>query len=100
LKRLLGGIRSLGFECSIRESTDEEARVHGTVLGDSYLFELNWVDLSDEGEYPALLVAHEMVAGATEDYCEEHGQEFLGRLDFSQLGRATASKESDEHETG
>ena len=61
LKRL-GGISSLGFECSIRESTDEEARVHGTVLGDSYLFELDWVDLSDEGEYPALLVAHEMVA--------------------------------------
>ena len=93
LKRLLGGIRSLGFECSIRESTDEEARVHGTVLGDSYLFELNWADLSDEGESSALLVAHEMVAGATENYCEEHGAEFLDRLDFSQLASATASKE-------
>lgn len=100
LKRLLGGIRSLGFECSIRESTDEEARVHGTVLGDSYLFELNWIDLSDDGEYPALFVAHEMVAGATENYCEEHGEEFLDRLDFSQLGNATASKESHENETG
>jgi hypothetical protein len=33
LKRLLGGVRSLGFECSIRESTDEESHVHGTVLG-------------------------------------------------------------------
>jgi hypothetical protein len=94
LKRLLGGVRSLGFECSIRESTDEEARVHGTVLGDSYLFELSWVDLSDEGEYPALLVAHEMVAGATENYCEEHGAEFLDRLDLSQLASSTASRES------
>ena len=94
LKRLLGGIRSLGFECSIRESTEDEACVHGTVLGDSYLFELNWVDLSDGGgEYPALLVASEMVAGATENYCEEHGGLFLERLDFSQLSSATASAE-------
>ena len=94
LKRLLGGIRSLGFECSIRESTEEEACVHETVLGDSYLFELNWVDLSDGGgEYPALIVASEMVAGATENYCEEHGAPFLKRLDFSQLSSATASAE-------
>ena len=93
LKRLLGGANSLGFECSIRESTEEEARVHGTVLGDSYLFELTWVDLSDEGEYPALLVASEMVAGATENYCEEHGTAYLNRLDFSQLSNATASVE-------
>ena len=93
LKRLLGGMRSLGFECSIRESTEDEACEHGTVLGDSYLFELNWVDLSDGGEYPALLVASEMVAGATENYCEEHGALFLKRLDFSQLSSATASAE-------
>ena len=94
LKRLLGEIRSLGFKCSIRESTEEEECVHGTVLGDSYLFELNWVDLSDVGgEYPALLVASEMVAGATENYCEEHGVDFLERLDFSQLSSATASAE-------
>ena len=102
LKRLLGGMRSLGFKCSIRESTEEENResteeekcVHGTVLGDSYLFELNWVDLSDGGgEYPSLLVASEMVVGATENYCEEHGADFLERLDFSQLSSATASAE-------
>ena len=99
LKRLLGGVRSLGFRCSFRESTDEEVDVHGTLLGDYYLFELNWVDLSDESEYPALLVAHEMVMGATENYCEEHGGKSLDRLDFSQLANATASKESHEDET-
>ena len=93
LKRLLGGVRSLGFECSIRESTEEESHVHGTVLGDSYFFELSWVDLSDGGEYPALLVANAMVVGATENYCEEHGLLFLDRLDFSQLSSATASGE-------
>ncbi len=32
LKRLIGGVRSLGFKCSIRESTEEEAHVHETVL--------------------------------------------------------------------
>ena len=100
LERLLGGVRSLGFQCSIQESTDDETCVHGTILGDSYLFELNWVDLSDDGEYPALLVAHEMVGGAIEDYCEEHGTEFLKRLDFSQLASATASKESHEDDVG
>ncbi len=99
LKRLLGGVRSLGFECSFRESTDEEVGVHGTLLGDSYLFELNWVDLSDESGFPALVVACEMVWGATENYCEKHGKEFLARLDFSQLASATASKESHEDET-
>jgi hypothetical protein len=35
-----------------------------------------------------------MVAGATENYCEEHGAEFLDRLDFSQLASSTASRES------
>ena len=100
LKRILGGVRSLGFKCFIRESTEDEACVHGTVLGDSYLFELSWVDLSveNEGEYPAMLVADEMVKCATENYCEECGTEHLDRLDFSQLSSATASKES--HETG
>ena len=94
LKRLLGGMRSLGFKCSIQESTEEKECVHGTVLGDSYLFELNWVDLTDGGgEYPSLLVASEMVVGATENYCEEHGADFLERLDFSQLSSATASAE-------
>lgn len=99
LKRLLGGVRSLGFTCSFRESTDEEMEGHGTLLGDSYLFELNWVDLSDESGFPALSVAREMVLGAMENYCEEHGVEFLDRLDFSQLANATASKELHEDET-
>ena len=96
LKRLLGDVRSLGFECSIRESTDEHSFVQGTLLGESYLFELNWFDLSDrEEEIPALVVASEMVSGATEGYCEEHGTEFLERLDFSQLASATATRENE-----
>ena len=95
LKRLLGGVNSLGFRCSVRKSTDEEARLHETVLGHSHLFELSWMDLSigREGECQELLVAYEMVEGAVENYCEEHGTKFIDRLDFSQLSSATASEE-------
>ena len=92
LKRVLGGIRSLGFECSVNEST-EETHLHGEPLGDCFMFELNWFDLGDLSDYPALMVAHAMVHTATENYCEEHGAEFLERLDFSQLASATATEE-------
>ena len=95
LKRLLGGVRSLGFRCSVAEDTEHEASIPGETLGDTYLFYLKWLDLSDrDGDFPELLVAHEMIAGATENYCEVHGAEFLDRLDFSQLASATASRES------
>jgi TIR domain len=94
LKRILGGIKSLGFACSVREATEEEAQLHGETLGNSYMFELNWLDLSDNSGYPALVVAHEMVLVATENYCEEHSKEFLERLDFSQLASATVSEEA------
>ena len=95
LTRLLSGLRSLGFVCSIRKRTDVEApSVQGSVLGDFNVFELSWSDrLVVETTYPALLVASEMVLGATENYCEEHGTLFLKRLDFSQLSGATASAE-------
>lgn len=94
LKRLLGGVKSLGFECSMRESEDEESNADGVVLGDSQYFELNWSSLTDDDDdYSALMVACEMVAVATEDRCEECGTELLDRLDFSQLANATASSE-------
>ena len=98
LKRLLGGIRSLGFGCSLVKDTEDHIDMPGVILGDAYLFYLTWINLEGEQEYPALLVAREMIKGATEDYCEEHGTEYLKRLDFSQLAGATASKESHESE--
>lgn len=94
LKRILGGIRSLGFECSIRKSTEEEATPHGEILGESHMLELTWIDLNDESDYPALIAAREMVLAAAEGFCEEHSMTFLKRLDFSQLATATASEES------
>ena len=96
LKSLLGGLRSLGFRCVVREAKEDEhlKDTEGDLLGESYLFELNWVDLSDTSDYPALMVAYAMVELATENYCETHGAEFLERLDFSQLASATHTTES------
>ena len=95
LKRVLGGVRSLGFECSLVDRTTEDVHMPGVSLGETYVFYLKWINLSDpRDEWAPLLVAHEMIDCATEHYCEEHGTEFLERLDFSQLAGATASSES------
>ena len=95
LKRLLGGVRSLGFSCSVSQDSEHDAEIPGETLGDTHLFYLTWFDLSDrDTQYPELLVALEMISGATEDYCDGCGSEFLERLDFSQLASATASTDS------
>lgn len=95
LERLLGGIRSLGFGCSLVNRTKDHSEMPGVSLGDAHVFYLRWYNLNSiERQFPALLVAHEMIVGATENYCEEHGIEFLERLDFSQLANATVSTES------
>lgn len=93
LKRILGGLRSLGFTCVIRDSTHEEGHKHDA-LGHSEMLQLDWVDLHDDSKYPSMLVAREAITGATDGYCEEHGWPFLDRLDFSQLASATATVES------
>lgn len=104
LVRLLGGIRSLGFHCTREESREhEDASVPSAILGDQHFFYLEWHNLKvrreddEEIELPELLVANEMIAGATEGYCEEHGIMFLERLDFSQLASATVTSESAGH---
>lgn len=95
LKRVLGNIRSLGFECSLVDRTTEDEHLPGVSLGETHVFYVKWVNLSNlDTEWAPLLVAHEMIVCATEDYCEDHGTEFLERLDFSQLADATASSES------
>jgi len=97
LKRILGGLRSLGFTCRVRE--DPGTHDHGVPeLGASEMLELEWMDLhDDDSDYPDLMVAREMVIGATDGYCEEHGWPLLERLDFSQLATATATRESHEN---
>ena len=102
LKRLLGDVRSLGFECSLIEDHEEHHSMPGETLGDAYLFYLTWYDLrvSRKNETPStpnmiseLLVAHEIIVGATVGVCEECGIDSLKRLDFSQLASSTATFE-------
>ena len=98
LKRLLGGVESLGFECSFHEDAQHNTHMPGTTLGSADFFYLNWINLSGDYQSPALPFVREMILTATENYCEVHGTEFLQRLDFSQLASATASKESHQSE--
>ena len=100
LEQLLGGLRSLGFTSTVRPGREDEHEedLDGEILGESYFFELKWEDLSDLSDYPPLLVVFEMLNIATENYCEEHGLQFLERLDFSQLASATHSTESNSTE--
>ena len=106
LRALLGDIQSLGFSCSLHEGSHDDEDLPGEHLGQRYMFHLRWIDLSTHEEctdeeigyynemLPELIVITEMIYGATEDYCEEHGKPFLDRLDFSQLAKATTSQES------
>lgn len=101
LKGLLGGLRSLGFGCSLSKSNKDETDLPGTMLGDAYFFRLRWLDLNVreespalEQQIPAMLVARRMIDLVAENYCVEHGAEALDRLDFSPLAPAFASSES------
>ena len=100
LKTLLGGIGSLGFECFIRESTDEEESINGIILDGRYMFEFNWVNrlisdrIANDPRYKPLFIVCNMVMLATAGLCEEHGAEALSRLDFSQLSKATILEDS------
>ncbi len=106
LRGLLGGIGSLGFSCSFREDSHDEDDLPGEHLGQRYFFHLRWIDLSTHEQFtieeidefnelfPELILATEMIEGATEDHCENCGRRLLERLDFSQLARATASKDA------
>lgn len=98
LQRLLGGVRSLGFECQVREEACEEME-RGSALGYTHMFDLDWSSLTeyDEG-YSALVVACEMIDGVVEDRCRECGTELLDHLDFSPLASATSPEEPHEPE--
>ena len=98
LKRLLGGLGSLGFECSIDETEDRDMEIPGSRLGHGNLFYLTWMNLSvDAPDFPEIEVLSAMIEAATEDLCNECGEKALSRLGFSQLASATASNDS--HET-
>ena len=97
LKRLLAGVRSLGFKCSVSRSPDHETGVPGTRLGHANLFYLTWDNLTVEAPaFPEMEVAQAMLVGAAVGLCEECEEKALERLDFSQLASVTAVEESHE----
>ncbi len=93
LKRVLGGLNSLGFTCTVREE-HEDASDQSKQLGQAPLFQIEWIDLSGHLDYPEMLVATETILGAMDGYCEAHGLDAVRRLDFSQLATATTSDDN------
>ena len=91
LRRILGGLQSLGFETDVRD--DEETRPDN--IGRSEMLVLRWHDMRYDGMGNSTDVMCATVRGATEGYCQVHAIAALDRLDFSQLG--TATTEIDEH---
>jgi hypothetical protein len=91
IKRTLAGISSLGFDCYLRENSDE-----GVTVGELQpILVLEWHDRSIHfgGNYTGL--AGDIIDCATEGYCEQCGREALQRLDFCQLASSTA--DADKH---
>ena len=94
LKRILGGLHSLGFTCSIREE-HEATLERPKQLGQAPLFQIEWVDLLGGSDHPEMLVAKEMIFTTMDEYCETCSHNAIRRLDFSSLASATTSE--DEH---
>jgi hypothetical protein len=85
IKRVLAGVSSLGFECELRENDHEGDNIGKPQL----ILVLRWHSYSIHtgGNYTE--VAGEIIACATEGYCEEHSWDALRRLDFCQLATST-----------
>jgi hypothetical protein len=89
LKRLLGGLQSLGFYTSVREDDG----LHGT-LGRFDMFVLEWHNMAAGDDHPndgnATEVVAEMIDGMTVDRCMECMKLAWTNFDFSALSTVTA----------
>ena len=97
LERLLGNLKSLGFQCSVYRLDEDDEHADETILGESFGFRLRWFDLSindDCEDYPALEVAGAMLEEVDCHYCTDCASAALERLDFSQLASVTAVEET------
>jgi hypothetical protein len=90
LKKLLFGIRSLGFYVTIRQNDDPEDG-----HSNQPVFALEWHNMSlvESGNFTGL--ANDIVDCTTDEYCQVHGREMFARLDFGQL--ATSTIMADQH---
>lgn len=91
LVRVVAGLRSLGFYSHLR---DEEPDEH--LGGGAPVIVLEWHDSSTDERVlgNATLEANEAIACASGGYCEDHSIDALLRLDFSDLGVATAREKA------
>lgn len=100
LAELLSSVESLGFSCWTRKDSEHGTEMLGKPHEGSNYFCVNWVNLNSDADadekLAALVVAEQMILGATENFCEDHGTESLTRLDFSQLSSAVLSPASHE----
>jgi hypothetical protein len=88
LKRLLSGIQSLGFYFAVRDE-----RQNDEYLGSRQeVGVLEWHDMGITYPGNATAIANEMITTVAEDYCQEHADSTLARLDFSGLGPDTTTK--------
>jgi hypothetical protein len=86
IKRILGGLRSLGIYCQVREGPEED----DSHLGTSPQIVLEFHVMTD-ADYAGVAthVAYEMVHTVAKSYCDEHLMQVLLQGDFSQLSSAT-----------
>lgn len=92
LKRLLGGLQSLGFFTSLRE--DDETDGH---LGRYEMLVLEWHNMSADdsrADGNATEVACQMISATAEERCESCMRLALGQLDFSSLSTVTTEAEA------
>jgi hypothetical protein len=90
LKRLLGGLQSLGFYCLIRDGEEDD----GLLGSPLQVAVLEWHHTGTEYGGNATVVANEMILGVAEDFCEDHANETLERLDFSNLASVTSVEDT------
>jgi len=88
-RKVVGQIRSLGFESYIREDRETEDR-----LGKHEMLVVEYNVLSGDYFDPGALLASRVIEFATEAYCEEHALEAFQRLDFHQLSKSTFERDT------
>jgi hypothetical protein len=93
IRRLLGGIRSLGFDVTERDFADHDSERH---LGNMHQYVVEFHVLRSGFIGPSTEVADLVLRCAVNGYCESHAIEALVNADFSKL--ASATDEGDHHE--
>ena len=88
IKRMIAKIQCLGFDAW----TDTH---DGCEFGSELYLYVTWRTRLSESHIHDTQIASEMIKQATSVFCEEHGFEAIGRLDFSNLSSSTFDESCD-----